>query len=388
MIRHVAPVLPHITIGPRIRKSPFFEATRRWGCNAYSVYNHMYMPLFYTDPMTDFWNLVKHVTLWDVSCERQVEITGPDAAHFTQFLTPRNLSDCEVGQAKYVFITNDNGGVINDPVLLKLAEDKFWLSLSDRDILLWAQGLAKNSGMDVRVMEPDVSPLQVQGPKSTKLMVDLFGEWILDLRYYQFRETELDGIPLVVSRTGWSSERGYEIFLRDGQYGDLLWEMIMEKGKPHQITPCAPSTIRRVEGGMLSHGADMMGDETPFELGFDRLVDLEQEADFVGKQALKEAKARGLTRKLRGIEIFGEPLQGNEEWWTVRKNDQEVGTARSAVHSPRLKKNIALAMLDIDYSELETELEVVTPSGVRSAMVVPMPFYDPKKSLATEHPVQ
>lgn len=388
MIRHTAPVLPHITFGPRIRKSPFFEATRRWGCNAYSVYNHMYMPLFYTDPMTDFWNLVKHVTLWDVAVERQVEITGPDAARFTQYLTPRNLSQCKVGQAKYVFITNDKGGVINDPILLKLAEDKFWLSLSDRDILLWAQGLAQHSGMDVAVTEPDVSPLQVQGPKSTSLMVDLFGDWILDLRYYWFRETELDGIPLLISRTGWSSERGYEIFLCDGRYGDVLWETIMEKGKPYQITPCAPSTIRRVEGGMLSHGADMTGDDNPFELGFDRLVDLEQEADFVGKDALIEARAKGLSKKLCGIQIYGNPLDGNEEWWEVQRNAKPAGTARSVVYSPRLKKNIALAMLDIAHIEAGTDLEVTTPWGSRAATVVPMPFYDPKKSLAADHPVR
>ncbi|MDJ0958977.1 MAG: hypothetical protein QNI91_19065, partial [Arenicellales bacterium] len=195
MIRQVAPLLPHIMIGPRVRKSPFYDATRRWGCNAYTVYNHMYMPLFYTDPMTDFWNLVKHVTLWDVSVERQVEISGPDAARVTQYLTPRNLSKCSVGQAKYIFITNENGGVINDPILLKLAEDRFWLSLADSDILFWAQGVASNMDVDVNIFEPDVSPLQVQGPKSTELMVDVFGDWIHDLKYYWFRDTEVDGIP-------------------------------------------------------------------------------------------------------------------------------------------------------------------------------------------------
>ena len=340
------------------------------------------MPLFYTDPMTDFWNLVKHVTLWDVSVERQVEISGPDAAKFTQYLTPRNLSKCAVGQAKYIFITNENGGVINDPILLKLAEDKFWLSLADSDILYWAQGVANNMDVKVSVFEPDVSPLQVQGPKSTELMVDLFGEWIHELKYYWFRETELENIPVVVSRTGWSSERGYEIFLRDSQYADNLWELIMEKGKPYQITPCAPSTIRRVEGAMLSYGADMDGRDNPFELGFERLVDLEQDADFVGKKALKRIKANGITRKLCGIEIHGEPLEGNEDWWRIHNNGAQVGTARSVVHSPRLKKNIALAMLDIEYTELGTSLEVTTPWGNRVTSVVPLPFYDPNKTLA------
>ena len=383
MIRHVAPVLPHISIGPRLRKSPFYNATRRWGCNAFTVYNHMYMPLFYTDPMTDFWNLVKHVTLWDVAVERQVEISGPDAARFTQYLTPRNLSQCAVGQAKYVFITNERGGVINDPILLKLAEDKFWLSLSDSDVLLWAQGIAVNSGMDITVTEPDVSPLQVQGPKSTELMVEIFGEWINDLKYFWFRETELEGMPLLISRTGWSSERGYEVFLRDGRYGDQLWELIMDKGKPLHITPCAPSTIRRVEGGMLSYGADMNGTETPYELGLGRLVDVEQEADFVGKTALHEAKIEGVSRQLSGLEINGEPMDANEDWWAVSGNDEPIGTVRSAVHSPRLKKNIALAMLDIGHTEIGTVVEVSTPWGRRSANVVTTPFFDPNKKRAT-----
>lgn len=382
MIRHAGPKTPHISIGPRVRKSPFYDATRRWGCNAYTVYNHMYMPLYYTDPITDFWNLVQHVTLWDVGVERQVQIEGPDAARFTQYLTPRNLAQCEVGQAKYVFLTNHHGGVINDPILLKLAEDKFWLSLSDSDILLWAQGIALNSGMDVRVTEPDVSPLQVQGPKSTEVMIDVFGDWIADLGYYRFREIDQDGIPLLISRTGWSSERGYEVFLKDGQYGDQLWELIMEKGQPYQITPCAPSAIRRIEGGLLSHGGDMRGDDNPFELGYDRLVDLDRGEDFIGKQALKDAKARGISRRLCGIEIDGDPLDGNENWWQIDCNGEAAGTARSVAYSPRLKKNIALSMLEIEYSREQTKLEVATPRGRRSATVVPLPFFDPKKTLA------
>lgn len=385
MIRHVAPILPSISIGPRVRKSPFYDATRRWGCNAYSVYNHMYMPLFYTDPTTDFWNLVRHVTLWDVACERQVEITGPDAARFTQYLTPRNLSQCAVGQAKYVFICNDQGNVINDPILFKLAEDRFWLSLADNDILLWARGIAQCAGLDVAVSEPDVSPLQVQGPKSTALMVELFGNWIEQLKYYWFQETELDGIPLLVSRTGWSSERGYEIFLRDGRYGDRLWELIMDRGKPFQIAPGAPSTIRRIEGGMLSYGGDMNGGDNPFELGFERLVDLDQSADFVGRRALQEARAAGLARRLCGIEIHGQPVPGNEDWWPVSCNDSPAGTVRSAAYSPRLDKNIALAMVDIEHCAPGTAVKVAMPDGPRSGTVTSLPFYDPRKSLATGH---
>jgi aminomethyltransferase len=260
--------------GTQIRKSPYFDATVRWGATGFSVYNHMYIPRDFGDPVANFWNLVNAATLSDVSVERQVEITGPDAARFTQLLTPRNLSQCAVGQCKYVLITNADGGILNDPVLLRLGENHFWLSLADSDILLWAQGVAVNCGMDVEIREPDVSPLQLQGPNSGKIMQDLFGESIGELGYYWLDEFELDGIPLIVSRTGWSSELGYELYLRDGTRGDELWERIMAAGKPHGLVPGHTSSIRRIEAGMLSYHSDMDIDTNPFELGLGRLVDL------------------------------------------------------------------------------------------------------------------
>jgi aminomethyltransferase len=377
------PSMPATAFGPRVRKSPFFAATRRYGCNAYSVYNHTYMPLYYESPEADFWRLVRDVTLWDVTCQRQVEITGPDAARFTQLLTPRNLSNCAVGQCKYVLITAEDGGVINDPVLLRLGESHFWLSLADSDVLLWTKGVASHAGLDVSLREPDVSPLQVQGPKSTALMQDLFGDWIAELRYFWFRETELDGIPVVVSRTGWSSERGYEVFLRDGRHGDRLWEMIMAAGRPHGIAPGAPSTIRRLEGAMLSCGSDITLEEDPYELGLGRLVDLDMEAEFIGKAALRRIAAEGVKRRLVGLEIAGPPLgPGNEEPWPVRAGDEIKGRLTSCVHSPRLEKNIGLAIVAVEHAELDGMLQVEAPGGELEATVVPTPFYDPKKALA------
>ncbi len=370
-----------INFGPRVRKSPFFDATIRAGCKAYSVYNHMYMPVYYESPVEDFWSLVNGVTLWDVAVERQVQISGPDAAAFTQYLTPRNLSKCAVGQCKYVLLTDENGGIINDPVLLRLAEDMYWLSLADSDVLLWAKALAHAGRWNVEISEPDVSPLQVQGPLSTDVMRDLFGGWIDDLKYFWFRETEVSGIPVLVSRTGWSSERGYEIFLRDGSQGDRLWDLIMECGRPHGIKPGAPNTIRRIEGGMLSYGSDMGLSENPFELGLDRLVDLDMEADFCGKEALNRIHAEGISRRMVGLEIEGEPL-ANANPWPVLAGTEMVGKVTSAIHSPRLEKNIALAIVALDQSQVGTELTVETDKDERSATVVPFPFYDPKKSLA------
>ena len=371
------------SFGTQIRKSPYFEATLRWGAKGFSVYNHMYIPRDFGDPEQNFWNLVNDAILCDVAVERQVEITGPDAAKFVQLLTPRDLSNMAVGQCKYVLITNSEGGILNDPVLLRLAEDHFWISLADSDILLWAQGVAVNSGLDVAIREPDVSPLQLQGPKSGQIMSALFGAEIMDLRYYWLIETELAGIPLVVSRTGWSSELGYEIYLRDGARGDQLWELIMAAGVGFGLKPGHTSTIRRIEGAMLSYHADADIDTNPYELGLGRLVNLDTPAEFIGKAALRKIRDSGVSRKQVGLYLEGDPLPGpNTSFWSIKRDDQVVGKVTSAVYSPRLQKNIALAMVAIAHSELGTSLEVLRDTGTMPATVTATPFYDPKKLAA------
>ncbi|MFT5483950.1 MAG: glycine cleavage system aminomethyltransferase T [Halieaceae bacterium] len=370
--------------GTQVRKSPDFNATIRWGAKGFSVYNHMYIPRDFGDPEQNFWNMVNGATLSDVAVERQVEITGPDAAVFTQLLTPRNLSECAVGQCKYVLLTNSSGGILNDPVLLRLAENHFWLSLADSDILLWARGVAINSGLDVTICEPDVSPLQLQGPQSGHIMRRLFGERIDTLRYYWLEEFELEGMSLIVSRTGWSSELGYELYLRDGSRGDELWELIMAAGQEFGLKPGHTSSIRRIEAGMLSYHADMDSDTNPYELGLDRLVDLNMDADFIGKAALKKIYEQGVTRKQVGLRIEGDPLAGpNNDFWPIMVAGEQVGKVTSAIYSSRLKANIALAMVTVEHTTICTELEVITPMGSRSSTVVEKPFYDPKKKLAS-----
>jgi len=372
------------SFGTQVRKSPYFDATVRWGAKGFSVYNHMYIPRDFGDPVQNFWNLVNDAILCDVAVERQVEITGPDAAQFVQLLTPRNLSECAVGQCKYVLITDENGGVLNDPVLLRLAENHFWLSLADSDILMWAKGVAVNSGLDVNLGEPDVSPLQLQGPKSGDIAKAIFGERIDGLKYYWLEEFELNGIPLIISRTGWSSELGYEIYLRDGSRGNELWDHIMEVGKPMGLVPGHTSTIRRIEGGMLSYQADMDYTVNPFELGLGRLVDLEMDADFIGKEALKKIKSDGIKRSQVGIEISCTPLKHpNTSYWPIMVGSEEVGYITSAVYSPRLDKNIALAMMDVNHSALDTAAETTTPKGNFPIKVVQKPFYDPKKKITS-----
>jgi len=370
--------------GTQIRKSPYFDSTVKWGATGFSVYNHMYIPRDFGSPEQNFWNLIEKSILCDVAVERQVEITGPDAFKFTQLLTPRDLSKLAVGQCKYVLITNSEGGILNDPVLLRLAENHFWLSLADSDILLWAQGVAVNSGLDVQIKEPDVSPLQLQGPTSGEIMIKLFGEDIKDLKYYWLREYNLDGIPLIVSRTGWSSELGYEIYLRDGTKGNELYEKIMEAGKEHGLQPGHTSSIRRIEGGMLSYHADADINTNPFELGFDRLINLDSDINFIGKEALKKIKHNGITRKQVGVEIDCKPLSGpNTTFWELKKNNVNIGKVTSAVYSPRLKKNIALAMVSVEQSEIGNEFQVTTNEGLFNCIVVEKPFYDPKKKIAS-----
>ena len=316
-----------------------------------------------------------------------MQITGPDAAEFMQLLTPRNLSECQVGQCKYVMITSEEGGIINDPILLRLGEKHFWLSLADSDVLLWAKGVAVHSGMDVNIGEPDVSPLQLQGPNSLGIMKVLFGEDISTLRYFFLRELELDGIPLVVSRTGWSGELGYELYLRDASRGDELWERIMAAGKPFGLCAGHTSAIRRIEAGMLSYHADMDIETNPFELGLDRLVDLDMDATFIGKAALQRIKAEGIRRKQVGLEIAGLPIDGtNTQFWPAKKNDQKVGTVTSAVYSPRLEKNIALAMVSVEAAAKGSEMIVYSVSGDRPATVVDIPFIDRKKQRPKEAP--
>ena len=286
--------------GPWYRRSPFFEKTLEAGCSAYDIYNHMYLPGFYSDPIEEYWALLNGVTLWDVSVERIVEITGPDASAFVNTLTCRDLTKCEVGQGKYVLITAEDGGIVNDPVLLRVEADRWWLALADSDAGLWARGVAIHSGMDVKVREPEVYPVQVQGPKSKDVMATLFGPQIHDIRYYWTLQTELDGIPVVISRTGWTGEVGYEVYLRDPSRGAELWDRIMEAGRPHDIRPIAPCEARRIEAGIFNYGSDMTIENNPFEvMGLERLVE-PQAADYIGKAALEEIRARGVDRKLVG----------------------------------------------------------------------------------------
>ena len=364
-----------LSIGPRVRKSPFFESARKAGMASASVYNHMYMPTGYGDPAAEYDRLVNHVAMWDVGVERQVALKGPDALALARYLTPRNLDGITFGQGKYAPICNYEGALINDPVLLQVSEDEFWFSIADSDITLWAGGIAGARGMDVQVFEPDVSPLAVQGPKSFDVVADLCGDWVRDLKYFAFREYELDGIPFILARSGWSKQGGFEFYLRDGSKGAALWDRVAEAGKPYGIGPGTPNYIERVESGLVSYGADTDDMTNPFELGLDRFMNVDQPHDFVGKSALQAIRDKGVSRRFMGLLIGGEPFATtNENWWNLSWNNAYAGYVCASAYSPRAQSNVAVAMVNMDAIDSGTTVDVHTESGIRQAEVVQLPI--------------
>jgi aminomethyltransferase len=369
-----------IAMGPRERKSPFFDRTVTDGATAMTIYNQMFMPVSYGNALAEYNRLMEGVSMWDVAAQRQVQIEGTDAERLVRYITPRNLKDCPVGKGNYVPICDHEGRLLNDPVVLRLEEQKFWLSISDSDILLWVRAIAKEGKYNVLVSEPDVSPLAIQGPKAVDVVADLFGDWIRDLKYFWFKETELDGIPLVVARSGWSKQGGYELYLCDGTRGPTLWDKVKEAGKPYEIGPGAPNYIERLESGLLSFGADTHPDSTPFEVGMGKFVDLDREDEFIGKQALTRLSKVGPKRKLVGIIFDGDPVTFNEHPWVARVNGTIAGTIRSVCHSPRRKSNIGFALLETQYSEIGTKLEFKGEGRSFKGVVVAQPLVDPTTS--------
>ena len=364
-----------LSVGSRVRKSPFFSSARKAGLAAATVYNHMYMPTSYGDPVAEYDRLINSVSMWDVAVERQVALKGPDAIALTRYLTPRNLDNLKIGVGKYVPLCDYNGALINDPVLLQISDDEVWLSIADSDVKLWAAGIAGACGMNVRVFEPDVSPLAIQGPKAVNVVRDLFGDWIDEIKYFGFRETELKGIPMVLARSGWSKQGGFELYLQDSSKGETLWDIVAEAGKPYGIGPGTPNYVERLESGLISYGADTDDTSNPLELGMERLVDLDQSQDFIGKAALKDIKARGVTRRFMGLIIDGERLSGtNEGRWPLEWNGGNAGYVSASAYSPRLDTNIAVAMVSVKAIDSGEKVNIYTESGCLKAKIVSLPM--------------
>lgn len=367
-----------IGIGANIRKSAYYEATLRAGVRCFSVYNHMFIPAHFGDPEAEYQRLIDGVVMWDVAAQRQVEITGPDAAKLVQYLTPRNLAATRIGQGRYVPICDHDGRMINDPVLLKLAEDRFWLSVADSDIHLWAAAIGRERGWDVQVGEPDVSPLAVQGPKAVEVIAALFGDWVRDLRYFGFRETELDGIPMVLARSGWSKQGGYELYLTDSRHGSALWDKVAKAGAAHGIIPGAPNDIERVESGLVSYGSDMrlqVVPANPFEMGLGALVDLAGGHDFVGRAALTALAAKPPARQRSGFLVEGNPPSPGHQV-PVMKDGAQVGHMTEMVFSPRIGRTIGIGLIRSDLLTANG-LTAALPGGAVAITPTELPFKIP-----------
>jgi len=358
----------------RIRPSPFFEAAITDGLKAANVYNRMIMPTSYGDPEAEYWRLINGVSQWDVGVERQVQLKGPDAGRLAQILSPRDLSKCKVGQGKYVPLCNHRGTIINDPILLKLADDLYWLSIADSDIWFWASAIAAERGLDVEISEPDVSPMALQGPMAEDVVAHVIGDWVRGLKYFWFRETEINGIPVAVQRSGWSKQGGFEIYLKDGSRGTELWNIFKEAGQPWGIGPGAPATAERTESGLVSVGGDTDDLTNPFEVRLGKYVDLDVADDVVGIHALRRIKAEGVKRHQLGLVLEGSapaPLGFRRE--DITRSGHHVGVMTNCVWSPRMKANIGYALIDATVPVGETVI-IQRNQGEVAAKLVELPF--------------
>ncbi|MBL4741222.1 MAG: dimethylsulfoniopropionate demethylase [Sneathiella sp.] len=371
--------VPALSISRRLRNTPFTDRVNTAGVKSYTVYNHMLLPTSFKSMEEDYFHLKKHVQVWDVSCQRQVSVKGPDAAILMQRLTPRNLTKMVVGQCYYIPIVDDQGGMLNDPVTLKLAEDHYWISIADGDLLLWVKALAIGFGLTVSIEEPDVFPLAIQGPKSAELLERVFGPAIHTIRFFRFQEFTFEGQSLIISRSGFSEQGGFEIYVNDPDLASPLWDTLFKTGQDLQVRAGCPNLIERVESGLLSFGNDMTSANTPLECGLGRFCQIENETNCIGHEALKKGAKEGPARQIRSIAIEGEPfISPCDDKWPLFDGEKHVGDVTSAVWSPDFKTNVALGMVNKSHWADGTSLTIKTPQGPRTATILEKCFTDRK----------
>ena len=362
-----------LAMGTRIRRSPFFDKTIEAGVTAFSPYNHMYMPTSYGNPIEEYWRIINGVSMWDVSVERQVEVAGPDAAKMAQILSTRDLSKCRINQGKYVAICDHRGVIHNDPIVMKIDEDRYWFSIADSDMLLWARSIAYERGLNVEVNEPDVSPMAVQGPKAEDVVAGIFGDWVRDLKYFWMGDANIEGIPVKVARSGWSKQGGFEIYLLDSSKGGQLWDIVAEAGKPYDIGPGNPNTTERIESGLLSWGADTDDETNPFEIRMEKYVDLDLEDDVIGIPALRKIKADGIKRYQVGVLIDGPAFSRNDARLNMMMSGNYVGHVTSTVWSLRMERMIGICLASKQVN-IGDNVQIDGPEGEISGEIVELPF--------------
>tara|TARA_R110002049_G_scaffold123962_1_gene279318 strand:- start:55 stop:1158 length:1104 start_codon:yes stop_codon:yes gene_type:complete len=361
--------MPQIALSRRLRRTPFSEGVEAAGVKGYTVYNHMLLPTVFRSIAEDYHHLKQAVQVWDVACERQVEIRGPDAARLMQMLTPRDLRPMVPGQCYYVPIVDETGGMLNDPVAVKLDEDRWWISIADSDLLFWVKGIAQGYRLDVLIDEPDVSPLAVQGPKADDLMARVFGDAVRDIRFFRFKRLEFQGRGLVVARSGYSKQGGFEIYVEGGDIGMPLWNALMEAGRDLDVHAGCPNLIERIEGGLLSYGNDMTDDNTPHECGLGRFCNTTTAIGCVGRDALLRVVKEGPVQQIRPVEIHGPAVPPCDRLWPVMAGAAHVGNISSAAWSPDHGTNVAIGMIRMTHWDAFTEVDVLTPTGVQAATV-------------------
>jgi len=364
-----------LSISRRLRGTPYTARLEAAGVKAYTVYNHMLLPTLVDSVEEDCAHLKQHVQVWDVSCERQIEIRGPDAEKLVQLMTPRDLSKAQIDQCFYIPIIDERGGMLNDPVAIKLADDRFWISIADSDVMLWAKGLAYGFRFEVEIDEPDVNILAVQGPKSDELMARVFGEQVHSIRFFRGIWLYFEGQSIFVARSGYSKQGGFEIYLEDRALAEPLWDALFAEGAELNVRPGGPNLIERIESGLLSYGNDMTRENTPFECGLGKFCDVETSIGCVGRDALMRYVIDGPMRMIRGVLIEGDRVPGCREPWKLTTDGGEfAGQITSAVWSPDMQNNVSIGMVERDFWRAGQGLWVDTPDGQRRAQVQDLPF--------------
>lgn len=365
---------PKLSISRRTRSTPFSTRVDAAGVQSFTVYNHMLLPTSFRGVEDDYWHLRRAVQVWDVGCERQVEVAGPHAMRLAQLLTVRDLRTFAIGRCGYAPIVDDDGLLINDPVVLRLAEDRFWFSVADSDLVLWAGGLARGLGLNVTVNEPDVWPLGLQGPSAEDVAAKVFGESVRTIKFFRFGEVTFEGHRMVIARSGWSAQGGFEIYVDDVEVGGAIYDALMVAGEPYDIGPGCPNNIERIEAGLLSYGNDVTRSDTALEAGLEKYCSLDAPIEAIGLDALRRQQAEGIRRRICGLMIDGDPVPGPRVAWDASSNGQNVGFVTSSAWSPRLLSNVALGMINVEHTTVGTLLDVATPDGDRVARVCEVPF--------------
>ena len=364
----------YIAKARRLRGTPFSSRIEDQGLTAYTVYNHMLLPAGFEGTAKEYSHLKEHVQVWDVAAERQVQIVGKDSAKLVQLITCRNLSKSKVGRCYYAPIVDEAGKMINDPIILKINENKWWISLADSDVGLYVKGLASGLKLKVEICEPDVNILAVQGPKSFKLMEKVFGEEITKLKFFGFDYFDFKGTKHLIARSGWSKQGGYEIYVEHTESGLELYDHLFEIGKEFNVKPGCPHLIERIESALLSYGNDFDLNDNPLECGFDKYVNLDSNVIFLGKEKLKKIRSEGIKKKLMGVIINLDKINMSQSIQLKDNENNIIGEMRSAVFSPTFKKVIGIGMFNKPFWDVGLEFNITIDGVSTKGKICNIPF--------------